>query len=610
MQAMILAAGMGKRLRYATAGQPKCMVEVNGVTLLKRALENLVAFSPTRIVLVIGYRGDLIRERIGDVYSGVPIVYVENDEYETTNNVYSLYLARHLLAEEDTLLLESDIIFEKSIVRKLVDDVFPNVVVVDQYKPHMDGTVIKVSPDREVTAFIPRAYFDYKEVDSYYKTVNIYKFSRDFSTRTYIPFLESYCRVLGRNRFYEQVLRVILTLDQKNLRAMVLEGERWFEIDTLPDLSNAEILFADTPEKKLELVGRRYGGYWTFEGMRDFCYLVNPFFPSERLVEEFRNNLAPLLSGYPSGQDTQALLASELLLCHEKNLAVGNGAAELIAGLAERLPGKVGLPYPTFMEYPARITPDNLVKLRIADSSLRYDAATLAKATDGVDTLLVVNPDNPSGNFIPREDMLELIGYCRERCKTIVVDESFVDFAAAKKPQTLMTDAVLDANPHLIVIRSISKTFGVPGLRLGVMASSDSALIARMRRRLVIWNINSFAEFFLQVGMKYLGEYYEACAKLIETRKELLSGLAAVPYLTPLPSQANYVLCRLGDGWSSVRLTEYLLFHHDVFIKHFSRREGLEDGEYVRIAVRTPEDNRYLLQCLGEAGKVGKEMRR
>lgn len=601
MQAMILAAGMGKRLRYATSGKPKCMVDVDGVTLLERALRALVKFPLSRIVLVVGYHGDMIRRRVGDAYGGVPVVYVENADYETTNNVYSLYLARHLLAERDTLLLESDIIFEDAILAKLVANPHPNVVVVDKYKPHMDGTVIKISPEMEVTAFIPKAHFDYTEIDCYYKTVNIYKFSREFSTRTYIPFLESYCKALGHNRFYEQVLRVILTLDQNNLRAMVLDGEKWFEIDTLPDLRSAEILFADTPRKKLELVGKRYGGYWAFEGMLDFCYLVNPFFLPERMLEEFKNSCAALLANYPSGQETQCLSASELVQCHEKNLVVGNGAAELIAALAERLDGKVGLTYPTFMEYPARLNPERLVKLRPDEPQLRYGTGMLKRAADSVDCLLLVNPDNPSGNFIPRDQLLDLVAYCRERGKRIVVDESFVDFAVDGGPHTLMTDAILDDNPNLAVIRSVSKTYGVPGVRLGIMASADAALIDAMRRAVAIWNINSFGEFFLQVGMKYAGEYREACREMAAAREEMAAALASVPFLTPFPSQANFILCKLEKGRSAVRLAEDLLFRHNIFIKCFSNREGLDDGEYVRFAVRTPEENRFLLECLGEA---------
>jgi Histidinol-phosphate/aromatic aminotransferase and cobyric acid decarboxylase len=600
MQAIILAAGMGKRLRHATSGKPKCMVEVNGVTLLERALANLTKFPLSRIVLVIGHRGGLIRERVGDGYGGVPVVYVENSDYETTNNVYSLYLARHILAEQDTLLLESDIIFEEAILEKLIDNPYPNVVVVDSYKPHMDGTVIKISPEMEVAAFIPKAHFDYKESDSYYKTVNIYKFSREFSTGAYIPFLESYCKVLGHNRFYEQVLRVILTLDQNNLRAMVLDREKWYEIDTLPDLRNAEALFADTPEKKLELVSKRYGGYWAFEGMLDFCYLVNPFFQPDRMLEEIRNSCAALLANYPAGQETQCLLAGELVQCHEKYLAVGNGAAELIGALAELVEGKIGIPYPTFMEYPARIAPERLVKIQTDDPQLRHDSETLKRAADSVDCMLLVNPDNPSGNFIPRSEVLGLAAHCRERGKRLIVDESFVDFAVDAGPHTLMTDGILAANPNLVVIRSISKTYGVPGVRLGILASADGKLIARARKAVTIWNINSFGEFFLQVGPKYAGEYAGACREMAAARDEMLAGLARIPYLAPLPSQANFILCKLDDGRGSLRLAEELLFFHNILVKSFSNREGLEGGEYVRFAVRTPEENRRLLDSLAE----------
>lgn len=198
MQAIILAAGMGLRLRHETLDKPKCMVEVSGASMLRRSLDALSRLSVSRIILVSGYRAEAIRRLAGDSYNGIPVVHIENAEYGTTNNIYSLYLARNLMAEDDTLLLESDIVYDPSILEKLVADAYPNVAVVDKYRPRMDGTVVKISAGRVITAIVPKAHFDPDDAENYYKTVNIYKFSRDFSTRTYIPFLEAYCATLGR----------------------------------------------------------------------------------------------------------------------------------------------------------------------------------------------------------------------------------------------------------------------------------------------------------------------------------------------------------------------------------------------------------------------------
>ena len=197
MQAIILAAGMGKRLKSKTAEHTKSMVAILGKTFLEHSLDKLTQFNLSRIVLVIGYCGDEVRRVIGNSYNGVPVEYVENVDYATTNNIYSLYLARDYLAQEDTLLLESDLIYDTSVIKRLLDNPHPNLAAVAKYKTYMDGTVVKINKNDEITAFISKEHFDYTEIDSYYKTVNIYKFTKEFLTDQYLPFLSAYCSVVG-----------------------------------------------------------------------------------------------------------------------------------------------------------------------------------------------------------------------------------------------------------------------------------------------------------------------------------------------------------------------------------------------------------------------------
>ncbi|MDR1612708.1 MAG: aminotransferase class I/II-fold pyridoxal phosphate-dependent enzyme [Planctomycetota bacterium] len=599
MQAVFLAAGMGKRLRHATSDRPKCMVEVNGIPLLQRALSILSLRPLSRFVIVVGFRGDMVRSAFGGEYNGVPIEYVENSRYDETNNIYSLFLARRHLAEEDAILLESDVIFDKTVTDRIFENENPNLVVVDKYQPFMDGTVIKISADNEVTAVVPKSHFDSAEVGSYYKTVNIYKFSREFSEKTYTPFLEAYCSAMGENRFYEHVLRVILALEQNNIKALVLDGEKWLEIDTLPDLENARMLFADAPDKKLDLFEKRYGGFWTFENLRDHCYLSNPFFRPERLLEEYRLSLPTLVANYPSGQETQGRLAGELLSCREEWLAVANGASEIIVVLGDLLKGRIGVMFPTFMEYPARIGRKRIVPLYPRSDKLRYGADDLIEAENTVDSLLLVNPDNPSGNFMPRKEALSVVAHYGARGKAVVVDESFVDFAGKPGANGLIGDSILGGYPNLVVIRSLSKTFGVPGLRLGVAASGDMEVVKRLRRSLAIWNINSFAEFFLQVGIKYRRQYLAACRQLIDARESMRRALAELEFVDPLPSQANFILCELTGNASARSVAARLLFEDDIFIKRISpNRRGLEGKKYIRVAVTTPDDNAFLVERL------------
>ena len=231
MQAIILAAGMGKRLKDLTRDNTKCMVEVNGQKLIDRLLHQLESRSLEKIVIVVGYKGDVLRDYIDTLDIKTPIEYVENPIYDKTNNIYSLALAKDYLVEDDTLLFESDIIFEDSVIDAILSDERETLALVDKYESWMDGTCVKLSDNDDIIDFVPGKRFDFDEKDEYYKTVNVYKFSKHFSESYYVPFLDAYQQALGENEYYEQVLRVITMLDDPNIKAKRLSGQKWYEID-------------------------------------------------------------------------------------------------------------------------------------------------------------------------------------------------------------------------------------------------------------------------------------------------------------------------------------------------------------------------------------------
>ena len=252
VQAIILAAGMGKRLGELTRDNTKCMLKVNGTTLIERLLGQLDSVRNgrlERIVIVTGYEGQKLRNYVSTLNVETPVEYVDNPIYATTNNIYSLWLAKDYLLQDDTLLFESDLIFEDSVVEKLLADSYPSLALVSKYESWMDGTVVKLGENREIDKFIPGTEFRYEECHSYYKTVNIYKFSRQFSATHYVPFLEAYSKALGNNEYYEQVLRVITLLDKPEIKALPLDGEAWYEIDDVQDLDIAESIFCPSDEK-------------------------------------------------------------------------------------------------------------------------------------------------------------------------------------------------------------------------------------------------------------------------------------------------------------------------------------------------------------------------
>ena len=520
MQAIILAAGMGRRLGPLTRENTKCMIEVNGVRLIDRLLTQLSALNLTRVVMVTGYEGGKLRSYVGESYRDMPIEYIDNPIYDRTNNIYSLSLAREQLQEDDTLLIESDLIFEDSLFRLILDSPHPNAALVDKYKSWMDGTMVRLDAENNIVNFIPKKAFKYSDTDSYYKTVNIYKFSRDFSVNHYVPFLEAYTRALGNNEYYEQVLRVITLIDACDFKALPLDGQKWYEIDDVQDLRIAETLFADAEDKLLKYQ-RCYGGYWRFPALLDFCYLVNPYFPPQRMVEELKANFETLLREYPSGMGVNSLLGAKYFGLSQPYVCVGNGAAELIKSLMGSIEGPVGVVYPTFEEYPNRRSADGVVPYVPQNPDFAYTADDLMRyyADRPVEALLLINPDNPSGNFIARADVLRLAEWCAGRGIRPVVDESFVDFSEEGDRNSLLDDATLEAHPTLVVVKSISKSYGVPGLRLGVAASADRTTIERMRKDVAIWNINSFGEFYMQIFGKYEADYRSACRKFVAERE-------------------------------------------------------------------------------------------
>mgnify|MGYP001740686509 FL=1 len=601
MQAIILAAGMGRRLGEYTRDNTKCMLPVNGVRLIDRVLGQLSQLGLSRVVIVVGYKGQNLIDYIGHRYDDrLKIEYVNNPVYDKTNNIYSLSLAKDKLQEDDTLLIESDLIFDDSLFRMILDNPYPNLALVDKYETWMDGTMVRIDEDNNIVNFIPKKAFKYKDVDSYYKTVNIYKFSREFSQNKYVPFLEAYSKALGNNEYYEQVLRVITLIDNAELKALpITNGAKWYEIDDVQDLDIAETLFADKDEFMYRY-NMRFGGHWRFPKLLDFCYLVNPYFPTAHMKDELRANFDILLSEYPSGMYVNSLIAAKYFDIRQKYTVVGNGAAELIKSLMERVEGRIGVVYPTFQEYPNRKEQTEIIGFTPDNADLSYTADDLIRfyADKQLSTLLLINPDNPSGNFIPIVDVLRLATWCKERSIFFVVDESFVDFSEDFRNNSLLHNEILQAYPNLAVMKSISKSYGVPGLRLGILASSDEELINWMKHDVSIWNINSFAEFYMQIFGKYQKDYDRACQKFIAERERFMARLTDIPFLRVIPSQANYFLCQITEKYTSEELTRRLLMDFNILIKDCDNKDGLKNKNYVRIAVRDQKDNDTLVEAL------------
>lgn len=595
---------MGKRLGEYTRENTKCMVSVNGVPLINRLLNQLSILNLNRVVIVVGYEGDKLMSYIGDEYHGLKIEYVVNPIYDKTNNIYSLGLAKDKMVEDDTLLVESDLIFEDGMFELILDNPFPNLALVAKYESWMDGTMVRIDEDFNIINFVPKTAFRYEDVKFYYKTVNIYKFSKEFSIERYIPFLEAYMKCGGMNEYYENVLRILSFLNPQELKALPVIDKKWYEIDDKQDLDIAETIFSE-PEELLKKYHGRYGGFWRFPKMLDFCYLVNPYFRESKIVDELEANFRILLGEYPSGMRVNTLLASKCWGVKEEYIIPGNGAAELIKVLMEKIDGKLGIIRPTFEEYPNRVSESCLVEYVPQNRDFRYTADDLMDffGQHPVETLLVINPDNPSGNFIPYVDICELAAWCESKSIRLIVDESFVDFSDQWDKSSMLRNDLLETYPRLVVVKSISKSYGVPGLRLGILASADRSLMDVIRGQLSIWNINSFAEYFMQIFNKYEKDYQNACRCFVEARSEFLTSLKEISYLRVMPTQANFVLCEVQYPFTASSLALKLLQDHNILISVCGAKKGLTPNQYVRLAVRSKEDNDKLIQALNVLDK-------
>ncbi len=265
--------------------------------------------------------------------------------------------------------------------------------------------------------------------------------------------------------------------------------------------------------------------------------------------------------------------------------------------LMEQISSPVGFIRPTFEECPNRYDVQQAVNYRPENEAFTYTAEDLMAffADKNISALTLVNPDNPTGNYIPHADILRLAQWAQDRKITLIVDESFVDFAE-ELDATMICQEILDQYPNLVVVKSISKSYGVPGLRLGVLAPGNQERIARMKKDVAIWNINSFGEYYMQISDKYKKDYTIALEKFRAERARYEKRLQQIPGLKVYPSQANYVMVQLVNGMKAKDLTMRLLNRYNIFVKDLTGKIGSEG--YLRLAVRDTADNDKLLDAL------------
>ncbi len=316
------------------------------------------------------------------------------------------------------------------------------------------------------------------------------------------------------------------------------------------------------------------------------------------MKEELVANFDVLLTSYPSGQRVNDILAGNVFGINKDNVLVGNGAAELIKALMEELTGSTAVILPTFEEYPNRLSEHKLRYYSSESEGFTYSIEDLKKWILENDQMILINPDNPSGNYIPFSDLMEFTEFCFENEKLLILDESFIDFSEEGSRATMINNDVLQRFPNLVVIKSISKSYGVPGLRLGVMASGNKSVLEGVRKRLSIWNINSFGEFFMQIIDKYKKDYEEGCTLFRQERQRFYEQLKKVKCIEVYPSEANYFLCKVMIPYSSAEIAQKLLLENNILIKDCQNKSGFNKENYIRLAIRSQDENDLLVEAL------------
>ena len=350
----------------------------------------------------------------------------------------------------------------------------------------------------------------------------------------------------------------------------------------------------------VKYVSSLYGGFWSFD-VKDFCYMTNPYFPPQEFIDALGSRLRQLVKSYPSTNwYISSLAAKPLGLTHEE-LVVANGASELIAAISDQFVDHLSVPVPTFDEFVNRaVIQGKRVSPYQLTGDFELDAEDFVRHTLGVgaNAALLINPNNPTGTLLSHDALWYLFESLRS-LDIVIVDESFIEFSSRTPTPTVM--GRLSDFPNVVVLKSLSKNYGIPGLRLGYAASANREMVATLRSSVPIWSVNSLAQFFLEEIDAFQDEYLESCAKVREAARVLYSGLESLHYLRPYPSQGNFVLCRLEDGITGEELTDRLFRECNVLINNCSRKKGLGEG-FVRFASRTVEENAQLIEAMQELG--------
>lgn len=568
MQALILAAGKGNRLGYLGQKTPKCLLPIAKIPIIDRCINNLIKININNIIIVVNYEADKIKEHLLTTYPDINFTFVDENNYPAfeRNNLYSFSLALPYI-KEDFILIEGDIIFDIQVLEDLISD-RKNKVVLSAHAPYAiylsgNGVIVKDHKCLELTKYN-------KNIPYLYKTVNIYYLSKSYKYKL----IRQINRFLDKNNnnynhYYEEIFNF------KDFKPLIINPNMWYEVDTISDYDTANIIYSKG-EEKYNLLSNRFGGHWRFPDLLDYCYLDNPFFNCDKIFNSIKDSFDILANFYPCGDEETRKNAANLFdLKNWNNILVGNGACELIKALGSYFKNKkTYISLPAFNEY---IEAFNAIQFKDIEKSK---------------VIIFINPNNPTADYISPKSIEKL--FKNNPDKIFIIDESFIDFVE----EDIKHSFIGCKYDNIIVVKSLGKSYGINGLKLGVLYSHNLDLINDIKKLLPSWNVNSMAQEFLSQIKLYEKQYKEACNKLIIERKRFINDLKQLSeFLEVYDSQTDFIYIKIKNT-SSYKLCVDMLDKYGIFIKDLSDKKGLEKQNYIRLSVKDPATNNYVYRCL------------
>lgn len=588
--AIILCAGRGSRLANRTRHMPKPLVKTNDIAFLDNALSNIQLHGIKRVVVVVGYQAEIITGHLDNLETLLDIEYVHNPDWETTNNIYSLYLARQHIGQ-DTLIVEGDIFFAEACLEKLLQTSSDLVALVSPLGKNMEGTYANLH-EGQLQSFGSTKDRDHQPQEGQYKTVNLYRIGSPLFASHVREQLEAQVTEGNLNAYYEDVFKQACKTGKWDIEAAVVSSTEWYEVDNYYDLTVCNYI---SSRDRLAFLQSRHGGYWRYPVL-DFALIYNFHFPPQQMKDRIKENFDDILLNYPGGRKLIEESLSEFIGVPARHLCVSNGAAEIIKLLPSVYSGKVLVTVPSFNEYANVFGEERTLSHHThADQGFNIDLDAVLQTCrkERPSVVVIESPNNPTGCLTPAAALSELASQLAELDIALIVDESFLDFSPSAA-NTLLS--ALDKHANLVVIRSMSKTFGIGGIRIGYLASANHSLLAQINSLLPIWNLNGFAEEMLLHLPQYKQEYLESCRQVIRDTQALRQALDDIEGITAFATDSNFVYCRTEQVPAQTLCR--LLLEHNLYVKECSGKRNTDSDHYLRISCRTRQENAQLIRAL------------